>query len=123
MLISREYNYLHGDCWLFALELKRYTGWEIVETWDCPPGIGHHVFCRTPDGRQVDATGWCDYLGVEPWNNKYTDAAYWAGRYGAIFPATLDYLSFDVETLLFKLGISYVTPRGSSVLLQLGIKS
>jgi hypothetical protein len=123
MLISREYNYLHGDCWLFALELQRYMGWACVETWLKRPDVDHHMLCQLPDGRTIDATGWVKYSGCYGWDHNYEQAVEWARDYGACFRDTLDYLSFDVETLLFKLDIPFVTPEGHCVLRQLGLKS
>lgn len=124
--LAREYNYTHGDCWLFALEMQRYTGWETYQyraDINSSYGWQRHIVCKSPDGRFIDATGWCLYdARVEPW--ELTPAyAHWVTEWGVQFRETKDYLSFDVETVLFKLGIAYVTPKGHCVLTQLGLKS
>lgn len=104
------------------MEMRRYMSWEIVEYRD-PSSSWHHVLNRTPEGRLIDATGWCNYDPVASIPGEASVIKQWASFYGPAYKDTRDYLTFDVETLLYTLGIHYVTPRGHCVMSLLGLKS
>ena len=68
---SKEWIYLHGDCWHFALALHRLYGLELVAVEVSSPHGDeddaderkhpvHHVAAVLPDGRYLDIRGFLD---------------------------------------------------------------
>ena len=53
--------FTESDCDDFSWILNAMTGWQVVTAvWTTRDGdLGHHSLVRSPDGRLLDACGWC----------------------------------------------------------------
>jgi hypothetical protein len=126
MILSRESNYLQGDCWAFAWEIHKRTGWPAVRAGIDPGDFGYdsnillpcgnhrHILVDHPSGMLIDATGWVDRWSYEKVNGLHPfDQAYYDSimeSYGYSFPDTEEFLADDVSELLETLG--YIKAAG-----------